>query len=63
MVVLNGANDNFLIQKKYYDFALMAFLRSESALKIPVRKKYFVYDAPMSRGAIRRMMPIANFAA
>ena len=51
MVVLNGANDNFIIQKKYYDFALKAFLRSEAALKIPVRKKYFfeknfiVYDA------------------
>ena len=43
MVVLNGANDNFLIQKKYYDFALEAFLRSEAALKIPVRKKYFFF--------------------
>jgi len=43
MVVLNGANDNFLIQKKYYDFALKAFLRSEAVLKIPVRKKYFFF--------------------
>ena len=38
MVVLNGANNNFLIQKKYYGSASEAFLRSEAALKIPVRK-------------------------
>ena len=43
MVVLNGANDNFIIQKKYYDFALKAFLRSEAALKIPVRKFLFFF--------------------
>ena len=38
MVVLNGANNNFLIQKKDYGSASEAFLRSETALKIPVRK-------------------------
>ena len=43
MVVLNDANKNFLIQKKYYGSASEAFLRSEAALKIPVRKKYFFF--------------------
>ena len=43
MVVLNDANKNFLIQKKYYGSASEAFLRSEAALKIPVRKFLFFF--------------------
>ena len=38
MVLLCGPKDTFLIQKKYYGYASEAFLRSEAALKIPVRK-------------------------
>ena len=44
MVVLNGANNNFLIQKKDYGSASEAFLRSEAALKIPVRKFLFFFS-------------------
>ena len=44
MVVLNGANNNFIIQKKYYGSASEAFLRSEAALKIPVRKFLFFFN-------------------
>ena len=42
MVVLNGANTNFIIQKKYYGSASEAFLRSKAALKIPVQN-FFVF--------------------
>ena len=43
MVVLNGANNNFIIQKMYYGSASEAFLRSEAVLKIPVRKFLFFF--------------------
>ena len=43
MVLLCGPKDTFLIQKKYYGSASEAFLRSEAALKIPVRKFLFFF--------------------